>query len=260
MSNGNRVRYDIEEDKYSNGNGAAIPTLAAIEARLAATERALFDMKRRLWTTWAVAFMGAVGAFVLGLSPEARAQYNISLTNLHNRLMVVEGRTRYISVIGSDTYFDSTNVHIRNGVGATNTTNGMGNLIISYNEDLGSDRWGSHNLVVGYAHEYTSYGGIVAGRNNSIRAPHASITGGAMNIASGRSSSVTGGEENAASGESASVTGGHGNRASGYKASVTGGQGNDAAALSSTVSGGKFRDILNTGDHDWRAGNLYEDQ
>jgi hypothetical protein len=49
------------------------------------------------------------------------------------------------------THGGSGNVHVRNGLGETATTNATGNLIVGYNEDfLGDeDRSGSHNLVVG---------------------------------------------------------------------------------------------------------------
>jgi len=48
------------------------------------------------------------------------------------------------------------------GSGATEgMINGLGNLIVGYNEDVGSNatRTGSHNLVVGIEHSYSSYAG-----------------------------------------------------------------------------------------------------
>jgi hypothetical protein len=39
-------------------------------------------------------------------------------------------------------------------------------------------RTGSHNLVIGDQHSFTSYGGLVAGNHNAITAPSASITAG----------------------------------------------------------------------------------
>src|SRR5687767_725294 len=55
--------------------------------------------------------------------------------------------------VGDDVFFEGCNVHIRSGSGATNAAvNGLGNLIIGYNEDTISpfppaQRTGSHNLV-----------------------------------------------------------------------------------------------------------------
>jgi hypothetical protein len=81
--------------------------------------------------------------------------------------------------------FSGCNIYIRNGIGSTNTLNGKGNLIIGYGEtgdclNRNCSRTGSHNLMVGMNHRYTSYGGIVAGLSNAITAPHASVVGGKL--------------------------------------------------------------------------------
>jgi len=146
-----------------------------------------------------------------------------------------------VSVAGNDVFFDGCNVHIRDGSGDTHgPTNGLGNVIIGYNEDaLGAhDRTGSHNLVVGPEHTYSSYGGLVAGVQNTIIAPNASVSGGWQNVASGDTASVSGGYRNEASGRSASVSGGGGNTASLIESSVSGGLFNTASGNSASVSGG----------------------
>jgi hypothetical protein len=76
--------------------------------------------------------------------------------------------------------FTAVNVFIQNGEGDTETTNGTGNLIMGYNESplTNPTRTGSHNLVVGIDHEYTSYAGLVAGEDNTVSAPYASVVGG----------------------------------------------------------------------------------
>ena len=68
-------------------------------------------------------------------------------------------------------------------------------LIVGYNEesDTGSQRGGSHNIVVGDRHNYTSYGGFVAGRQNTISDSFASVRGGYGNTASGGSAGGSGG-------------------------------------------------------------------
>ena len=56
-------------------------------------------------------------------------------------------------------------------------TNGLGNLIIGYNElgnPFGDDRTGSHNVVFGQDNSYESFGGLVGSLNNTIAAPFAS--------------------------------------------------------------------------------------
>ena len=103
--------------------------------------------------------------------------------------------------------FTGVNVQIVNGLGATNgfpdappsldpaetTTNGLGNLIVGYNEEralasvhcamvpdspLCQDiRTGSHNIVVGAAHNYSSFGGLAVGMRNTVSAAYSSVSG-----------------------------------------------------------------------------------
>ena len=99
--------------------------------------------------------------------------------------------------------FEAANVLVLDGTGSTITSppTGLGNLIVGYDENGGSDvKTGSHNLVVGKEHNYSSYGGLVAGLNNNVTAEYASVSGGVGNTASGQSSSVSGGNNRTASG------------------------------------------------------------
>ena len=135
------------------------------------------------------------------------------------------------------------NLRIVNGLGATDTTNGLGNLIVGYNEltgDTPDDRTGSHNMVAGRRHSFASFGGLVVGDHNAISGPFAAVSGGVNNVASGIFASVSGGANNIASGPGAgsSVSGGNGNTASGNQASVSGGHANTATSSSASVSGG----------------------
>jgi hypothetical protein len=134
------------------------------------------------------------------------------------------------------------NLRIVNGLGSTNTTNGLGNLIVGYNEprqfDLPDIRTGSHNVVVGREHNFSRFGGLVVGLHSEISGDYASVSGGTFNTASGSGSSVSGGLGTTASGDFASVSGGTAIRASGDYASVSGGINNVATGLGSSVSGG----------------------
>jgi hypothetical protein len=133
------------------------------------------------------------------------------------------------------------NVQIVNGLGGTETANGLGNLIVGYNEKdprFTQNRTGSHNLVVGTGNNYLSYGGLIAGQNNLISAPYASITGGQLNVANNGHASVTGGAGNVASGGSATISGGQNNKASADFASVSGGYLNTASGSYASVAGG----------------------
>ena len=159
--------------------------------------------------------------------------------------------------------FHDVNVQIVNGLGATNgyptdptsispgftQTNGLGNLIVGYNEPADLFHTGSHNIVVGNYHTYSSFGGLVVGTRNTISGAYSSVTGGLSNTASGLFSSVSGGGENQASGFRCSVSGGVGNVASGRTDSVSGGSNNTAAAVNSTVSGGCNNSTTATCEH-----------
>ncbi len=151
---------------------------------------------------------------------------------------------------------EGANVHVRSGSGATNdgcgfseldypnceSLTGLGNLIVGYNEGRRGfpDRSGSHNLVVGRSHIYGSFGGLVAGRLNTILGAFASVSGGDRNMAIGDYSSVSGGLRNRATADGSSVSGGLNNDASGPGASVSGGLESDASGSFSSVSGGAF--------------------
>jgi len=133
--------------------------------------------------------------------------------------------------------FHGINVRIVNGLGITDTINGLGNLTVGYNElDLvnavpfcsngafnasqvicegNGDIWaanqrsGSHTLIVGTGNAYSRYGGFLAGATNILNGDKASVSGGSNNIASGSYSSVSGGIYNTASGHFSSVSGGN---------------------------------------------------
>ncbi len=225
-------------------------------------------MKRRTAQRVAVFVLFAAVSMVLSFQTDAAfaddiADLKAAVAALFSRVIALENKTSCMSAAnkGLDVYFVGCNVHIVNGLADTETANGRGNLIIGYNEDAtelvpprnANVRTGSHNLVVGPYHTYSSYGGIVGGFFNSITGNYATVTGGRENLASasyssvsggkqnrasGKQASVTGGLNNLASGELASVTGGHDGKASGVQASVTGGSSNEANGFSATVSGG----------------------
>ena len=196
--------------------------------------------------------------------------------------------------------FSGVNVQINNGQGATNSINGLGNLVIGYDEPRQDDsvgfcanglyqteadclannelfshihKSGSHNLIVGPENNYSREGGLVVGYRNTINATGSSVTGGSSNTASGRRSSVSGGLSNRAAGVRSSVSGGVSNLASGQISSIIGGASNEASGQNSSVTGGAANQSSGqnssvsgglqreaAGDLDWVAGSLTEDQ
>ena len=138
---------------------------------------------------------------------------------------------------------EGANLQIVNGSGTTGgAVDGLGNLIVGYNEfgNLnGDDRTGSHNIVTGQENSFSSYGGLVAGQDNTISGAWSTVSGGFDNTASGSRSSVSGGRDNTASNYFSSVSGGQNNTASDFSSSVSGGYRNEANGNYSSVSGGQ---------------------
>lgn len=171
------------------------------------------------------------------------ADLNARAAGLESQVAALNAKLASVSVVTVDgqptVRFSGVNVQVVSGSGETfGAVNGRGNLIVGYNENAGDVRTGSHNLVVGWDHTYSSYGGFVAGENNTVSGPSASVSGGELNKAAGSSSSVSGGFGNVASNSVASVSGGEFNTAAGGGSSVSGGSFNTASGVKSSVAGG----------------------
>lgn len=163
------------------------------------------------------------------------------------KVLALERLLRGVERSGNNLVFNGMNLEVNNGTGATDgDINGLGNIIIGYNEDIfpylgtgpSSQKTGSHNLVVGKGNNYMSYGGIVSGLNNWISGTYATITGGERNQALGGFSSVLAGSLNQAAGLGASAGGGQGNAASGAFSTSFGGLQNVATGNYGSSLGG----------------------
>ena len=203
--------------------------------------------------------LALMAGFTLFKAPAGQAQtegVQEQIAALQAEVAALKEKLKYVSTNGTDMVISGANVHIRNGLRATNGyqldpestspflthTNGRGNLILGYNEarpGAGDNRDGSHNLVIGSYHNYGSFGCLVAGQFNTVTRPYASVSAGKLNTASGTHASVSGGSWNTASGVLSSVSAGELNTASGVDASVTGGYANWASAPLSSISAGK---------------------
>lgn len=182
----------------------------------------------------AAAFLAACG----GGGGDVTSQANVE--ELQQQVAELRSLLQHVTRNGNDLYITGANLHVMNGTGTTpGDVNGLGNVIIGYNEERSfpgatNFRTGSHMLVVGRHHNYSSYGGIVSG---------------GLNTTSGECASVFGSYNSEASGRFATVTGGTGNTASGEYASVSGGSDNNALHTGATCSGGVSQDTTGTSDH-----------
>jgi hypothetical protein len=205
----------------------------------------------------------ACGGMLLGLVSlplQSGTAADTQPRGIAERLAAVEKKLGAMTLddAANEVVITGANLRIVNGLGRTNCIddhgnpipncpNGLGNLIVGYNEPrpLGDqsnfgpdDRTGSHNVVVGSELNFSSFGGLVVGVVNGISGEFASVSGGIGNIASGTWSSVSGGFQNTASNDSSSVSGGLLNKASGNGTSVSGGQANTASGVRASICGG----------------------
>src|SRR5262249_17129714 len=204
--------------------------METLQKRLDALEQQTEQLKRHLrrWRRLAYA-LGVLGLLALPLA-SVKAQVGATL---EQRVEELEYKLAHVTSGPDDITISGANLNIVNGLGATNTVNGLGNLIVGYNESrlprtcpvlvpCTDARTGSHNVIVGRAQNFTSFGGLVVAQFNTMSGPWASVSGGTGNNASGVNASVSGGSLNTASGVNASVSGGILNTASGLAASVSG--------------------------------------
>ena len=272
--------------------------------RLEALEDEVRTVRRRLrlWRQLAGSVLGLILVMLLqpwGLAAQAPGEDPDrtlwQLVNLWGRVNALERMLTHVtSVTGAgglpEVRITGANLRLVNGLRATATANGLGNLLVGYNEPRqgGNVETGSHNVVVGLGHNFSSFGGLVVGRQNEISGAFAAVSGGFDNTAGGASAAISGGIFNRASGESAAVSGGfdntasasatavsggvgntasgegatvcggHGNTASGHTAAISGGQANTASGVTSAVSGGRNHTVR--GDFDWVAGSLFADE
>jgi hypothetical protein len=191
--------------------------LEALEKQIQAFANQTRSAERRLrW--WRILACGSLvlGVIILPLVGGTAQEQSAYERAMMRRLAAIEYKLQYIDGGPNEVVITGANLRIVNGLGDTQTTNGLGNLIVGYNESreiLGEPdvRTGSHNLVVGSFHNFSSFGGTVIGFINEIGGgggPFASVSGGANNTASGPLASVSGGTFNTASGNFASVSGG----------------------------------------------------
>ena len=129
------------------------------------------------------------------------------------RLAPVSDKLIHVSRSGSNLFITGANLHVRNGLGATQGINGVGNLIVGYNESRGQPaspdvRTGSHNIVTGTGSNFSRHSAFITGVNNSSNGIFASVLGGTGNVSSGNFAVVVGGFNNQSTGNWATILGG----------------------------------------------------
>lgn len=232
---------------------ANTPAVAAeVNGNFGAVEAAVDDNNARI---------AALEATIISLEARLSAVEN-------NTVLELDGLLGYSEFNGYPTAeFTAVNVQVNDGTGSTylGGVNGLGNVIIGYNEasnfaqEFCSDpqytdsvscignlqMWGrnvyrgSHNLILGSANSYDDHAAIIAGRYNVSNGNFASVLSGSSNLSSGLYSAILGGDNNIASGQTSTISGGRSNQATINSASVSGGWSNTASGITASVTGGR---------------------
>src|SRR5690606_32761818 len=142
--------------------------------------------------------------------------------DLRGRVGAQEALMRGVRRDGDTLRFEAMNLQLVNGLSRTNAVNGLGNLIVGYNESPGPQS-GPHVVAIGPRHAFTGGGGLLAGTGNALRADYAAVLGGRGNDVTGDEAVIVGGWNNTAAGVTAAVLGGYANAASAGQATVSGG-------------------------------------
>src|SRR5262249_34725559 len=143
----------------------------------------------RWWCALACGLL-ALGLFSLPLPSGTAQEESAEYRAMRKRLAALEYKLQYITGGPNEVVITGANLRIVNGLGATDTTNGLGNLIVGYNElrqenpdcpritlNCTDIRTGSHNVVVGEFLNFSSFGGLVVGFFNEIRGSFPSVSG-----------------------------------------------------------------------------------
>ena len=134
---------------------------------------------------------------------------------LADRVAALETLLTHFTRVDNEVVITGANLRLVNGLGSTACTddqgepildcpNGLGNLIVGYNEPRGGGddrRTGSHNVVVGQFHNFSRVGGLVVGDFNEISGDFAVVSGGQGNEARHDFAAVSRGRHRTAPGE-----------------------------------------------------------
>jgi hypothetical protein len=167
-----------------------------LQTRLDALEQQMHTVTRRLrwWrglACGAVVLAGLTWALPAGTGQQEPPDGGPK--GLAQRVAALEDLLQHFSRKDNEIFLTGANLHLVNGLGSTDCRdeqgneipdrpNGLGNLIVGYNEprppDVETIRTGSHNVVVGQEHNFSRFGGLVVGFFNEIRGSFASVSGG----------------------------------------------------------------------------------
>lgn len=142
------------------------------------TQHTQMATRRHRWWRGLACGLAVVGllswGLPLGLAREDGSEKDTDEKGLAQRVAALEDLLKHVSRKGNEVFLTGANLHIVNGLGSTDCTdaegnpiadcpNGLGNVIVGYNEPRASVfgeniRTGSHNVVVGPEHNFSRFG------------------------------------------------------------------------------------------------------
>jgi hypothetical protein len=135
--------------------------LDALEQRTHAIERQLRWWRRLAWGLGVLSMLGwTLQAVLAGESPGVSIPDRFAALERKLTAITYDEATREVRITGAK-------LRLLNGQGATETTNGLGNLLVGYpepGESPEAPQLGSHNVVVGPPRQFSSFGSLVVGR------------------------------------------------------------------------------------------------
>lgn len=149
-----------------------------------AVEAQLGTVTGRVATIEAQQLDGRLASLEGASLPTRMSAVETTASSMDVRTKVVEARTASMSAMTINGYpslvFNGVNVHIRNGSGSTTSNNGVGNLILGYDEvSTGQpEKVASHSLITGFGNTYKGYGLVMSGQFNRVAGNYAAVVAG----------------------------------------------------------------------------------
>lgn len=178
---------------------------------------------------------------------EALAAQEAELAEKNAELTELKRLTAAMDVNEDGVRFVGVNVYVQNGEGLTNASpNGVGNLIVGYDEGVERAKSGSHNLILGWDNGYQGVGGIVSGTDNVVVNGGVVLAGGGSEAFDGSVSIgsadtlatagvVVGGSDHRGASSGGVIIGGNNNNVSGDDAVILGGSSQTATVANEVV-------------------------
>src|SRR5215471_10643777 len=172
-----RLFFQTVKERINRRRNIPMETIESLHERVEVLEHQievlihrshLIERRLRWWCALACGLLVLLVA-TLPLPWSTAQEESAEYRGMRKRLAALEYKLQYVDGGPNEVVITGANLRIVNGLGSTGTMNGLGNLIVGYNELqplLPNVRTGSHNVVVGSRNNFSSFGGLVVGDRN----------------------------------------------------------------------------------------------